>query len=209
MHGFTIKVEDRSEHGKAAVRRMRAEGKVPAVVYGVGIDALSLSVSGKELGRIVDQGARGRLVKLEKEDGPLTVVLKEITRHPVSGSLLHADFHKVALDQLMNTEVSVVVVGENEREVDGAVVVQGLRHIMVECLPTEIPEYVEANVANMEIGNTLRSGDLTLPEGVTLVSDAEAVVVTVTAPSLAVEEETTADETEEQAEKAEEATEEE
>ena len=185
------------------------KGKVPAVVYGVGIDALSLSVSGKELGRIVDQGARGRLVKLEKEDGPLTVVLKEITRHPVSGSLLHADFHKVALDQLMNTEVSVVVVGENEREVDGAVVVQGLRHIMVECLPTEIPEYVEANVANMEIGNTLRSGDLTLPEGVTLVSDAEAVVVTVTAPSLAVEEETTADETEEQAEKAEETTEEE
>lgn len=190
MADFKIKVENRSEHGKGPARQLRATGKVPAIIYGVGMEATSVSVSSKELDRILERGASGRLVQLDTENGVLTVVLKEVKRHPVNGGLLHADFHKVALDKKMHTEVSVVIIGENERPTDGGVLVHGLRQIMVECLPTQIPEYIEANVTKMEIGDSLRSGDLELPAGVTLVSDAEAVIVSITAPAKAIEEET-------------------
>jgi large subunit ribosomal protein L25 len=188
MAGLAIEGELRSATGKGAARKLRAAGKVPAVMYGTNMASQTLEVDAKQLSRLVEQGAQGRLVTLRLGGKERAVLLKDLQIDPIKGDPVHADFHAVALDRKLNTQVSVVILGENVKEDEG-VLVHGAREITVECLPTAIPEYVELNVEDLEVGDTVRAHDLSLPPGVTLVSDPDEVIVSVVLPRAVEEEE--------------------
>ncbi|NLN18169.1 MAG: 50S ribosomal protein L25 [Firmicutes bacterium] len=195
MASLAVKAAARQATGKGPARRARVAGKTPAVMYGAKIAPVALELDARELDRLVEQGALGRLITLELDGETRAVILKDVHRHPIKGTILHADFHAVALDEVLQTVVPVILVGEDERENDGGVVVHSTRELTVECLPTDIPQHLEANVSGLKVGDTLRAGDITMPSGVTLITDPETVVVTVTMPK-AVEEETAEEEAE-------------
>lgn len=189
MESLTIQATERSVSGKGAAHKARQAGKVPAVAYGRDYSAQLLEVDAKELTRLVERGAQGRLVVLNVNGAKRSVLLKEVQRDPLTGRPLHADFHAVALDQKIRTEVPVTITGEG-RLVD-RVLVHGAREVMVECLPMAIPEYFEVNVENLEVGESIKAGQLTLPSDVTLLADPETVIVSITVPRAAIETEST------------------
>ncbi|MGI6610318.1 MAG: 50S ribosomal protein L25 [Limnochordia bacterium] len=188
MASLAIQAVTRQATGKGAARRARAAGKAPAVMYGVGIDSRLLELDARELERLVEQGAHGRLITLSLDGETRAVILKDVQRHPVKGTVLHVDFHAVALDEVLQTSVVVIITGDAEREDDGGVLVHGTRELIVECLPTDIPEHFEADVSGLEIGGTVRAEDVVMPPGVSLVSDPDTVIASVVIPRSVIEE---------------------
>lgn len=193
----------RAGSGKGVARKLRRAGRVPGTVYGGNIETQPISVDGAVLARIEQEAGLHSLIDLQvKDEAGATaavhrVLIKELTRDPVRGELLHVDFHAVALDQEMQTVVSVTVEGDEGRSDDGIVTVV-LRELNIACLPTAIPESLPVDVSGMVIGDVLTVGDIVPPEGVRLLNDAEEPVVTITPPH--VEE---VDEVDEEAEAAE------
>ncbi|MCL6451548.1 MAG: 50S ribosomal protein L25 [Acetobacteraceae bacterium] len=172
--------------GKSEARRLRREGYVPAVLYGHGVPGVALKVDQKELARVVQSaGGRSVLVRLQVkgEGGPSrTVMLKELQRHPIRGSLVHCDFYQVSLTERVHVPVPVVLVGEEEAKKAGGMVQHQMREVMVECLPTDIPERFTVDVSALGVGHHVSVSQLEVPPGVRLLSPGDEVVVTVLAP---------------------------
>jgi large subunit ribosomal protein L25 len=183
MAEVKLKAEIRSEVGKGAARRSRRAGKVPAVLYGRGMEPVALAVDRRELVTALHTEA-GMNVLLELEaDGEKTLALmRELQRDPVKGTLLHADFVKVDRKQAIEIEVPVHLSGESSGVKAGGVLEHPLFTVHVRCLPTNVPEAIEADVSGLAIGDSLRVGDLSAPEGVEILTDPEAVVAHVAAP---------------------------
>lgn len=179
MAELVISGEVRTRTGKGVARRARVAGKVPAVVYGPNQPANSLLVDARELVRAIQQGSEGRLVILNVSGNRQPVILKDVQVDSLKGTPLHADFHAVALDQVIQTSVPIVVTGEQVPGEEPRLVIHDAREITVECLPTAIPESIEVDLVDRAIGETLVASDLVLPAGVTLVSDPETVILSI------------------------------
>jgi len=217
MEQHELMVEMRTASGTSAARRLRRAGMVPAVLYGRGIDSQPLAVSAKSLRDLLHVGGQNVLVRLSVGDGePAMAMIKEIQRHSLNGLVLNVDFYKVSLTEKITADVPVILVGEAPGVKLGGVLDQVLRQVEVECLPTDIPQSLELNVSELQIGHTLHVSDLVAPENVIIVADAADVVVTVAraaeeekpaapAPEEAVEEGVAPAEAEEEAEPAAEA----
>ncbi len=167
--------------GSSAARKLRRAGQVPAVLYDSARNSRPLALDGREAARLAGVAA-GHLVQLKLEGATQPVLVKEVQVDPISGELLHVDFHAVSLDRPVETEVPVVVVGEERREKDGGVLTHYLHHLRVRCLPTRIPDRVEVDVSALKVGQAVRVGDLRLPEGVEVQDDAEELVVAIAEP---------------------------
>jgi large subunit ribosomal protein L25 len=184
-------VEAREQVGSRESRRLRRLGIVPGVLYGGG-EPVAIAVQERELRRALT-GAGGLHSILDVEiDGKGEThasILKEYQVDPVRGYLTHVDLQEVRLDQPISASVSVQLVGGDDAPGvrEGGVLSQPLREVNVEALPLEVPEHLDLDVSGMEIGGTLRIADLPVPEGVTLLDDAESVVATVTAPTRVIE----------------------
>jgi large subunit ribosomal protein L25 len=194
-----LTVQHRDPDGSRAARRLRREGKVPGVVYGGGADPTAFQVDAKVLRQALAH--TGAVLELRVDGaGGTPVVLKELARHPVSGATLHVDFLRVRLDQPIEATVVLELVGaENAPGVkEGGVLEQVTRELTIEALPNDIPDALEHNVEELQIGDTLTLDALTAPAGVKLLDDPETVVATVTPPRLqaAEEEEEIEEETE-------------
>ncbi|HHW10972.1 MAG TPA: 50S ribosomal protein L25 [Firmicutes bacterium] len=183
MSMLTIKASPRTGRGKEAAKKLRAAGMVPAVLYGGAVETQLLAVEAKALSKLISQGAASHLVQLETAAGSLPVLLKEVSRDPLSGRLVHVDFYQVAMDRKLRTVVPVVLTGEGQRAADGGVVVHTAREVEVECLPAQIPDRLEADISKLAIGESLKAADLVLPEGVELVSDPDTVIASITTPA--------------------------
>lgn len=179
---MTIPAEERTETGKGPNRRVRREGRVPAVMYGPKIGNRNLYVSTSTIEKLLASGAGGQLIDVTIGGEKHTVLIKEVQRDPARGDLLHVDFHKVDLDTEVQTTVPLVLVGEDARENDGGFASQTLRELQITCLPTHIPEQIEVDISSLKIGDTLTVGDLTLPEGVQTTDDPGVGIVTIVAP---------------------------
>jgi large subunit ribosomal protein L25 len=185
-----LSVEPREPAGSRAARRLRRTGKVPGVVYGGGDEAVAFQVDSRDL-RLALAHA-GAVLDLNIEGGGSSpVVLKDLVRHPVTGETLHIDLLRVRLDQAIHATVVVELTGaENSPGVkEGGVLEQVTREITIEALPTDIPDSIQYDVSEAVIGDTVTLGALTMPSGVTLIDDPEAVLTTLTPPRLQVEEE--------------------
>jgi large subunit ribosomal protein L25 len=186
----SLSVEPREPEGSRAARRLRRTGRVPGVVYGGGEDPLPFAVDARVLRQTLAHG--GAVIDLSVEGaGGGPVVLKELVRHPVTGATLHIDLLRVRLDQAIHSTVAVDLVGAEDAPgvKEGGVLEQVTREVTIEALPTDIPDAIQHDVSNAEIGDTVTLDALAMPPGVTLVDDGETVLLTLTPPRLQVEEE--------------------
>ena len=207
MAGDRIKLEvqAREARGSADVRRLRAEGLIPGVLYGAGKEPQSFCVGERELRRAItgDHGTHTILDVVVEGDGgkPRPAVLKDYQVHPTKSRLLHVDLHEVRLDRPIQTAVGVELLGESEGVKVGGVLTQVTREVNVEALPMSIPDRLELDISALEIGDSLRVADLVVPEDVTVLDDEDVVLASVAAPR--VEEEPVEAEEDEGAELAE------
>jgi large subunit ribosomal protein L25 len=185
MSEYKLAAENRSEAGKGAARRLRASGRVPAVLYGHGSRPTHLSVDARQFGQALrtDAGVNV-LIQLEVGRNRHLALAKEIQRHPVKGSLIHVDFIEVRRGEKVHVQVPVHLVGEAPGVREGGIADQDLYQLNVEAEVTAVPEAVEADVSGLGIGDVLRVGDLKAPEGAVILDDPEASVVSVVAPAV-------------------------
>jgi large subunit ribosomal protein L25 len=184
----TIDAWPREERGSRACRRLRRRGLVPAVMYGRGEPNVLLTLQEKEIESLME---RHTLIFEVEWDGQKTPVqIKEIQYDALGEDVLHTDLGRISLDETVQVSVSVETQGEAVGVADeGGVLEVVLHELEVECLPTDIPESIEADVSELAIGDDLRVRDLILPDRVEALPDPNTVVVTCVPPMEMVTEE--------------------
>jgi large subunit ribosomal protein L25 len=185
-----LEVQAREPEGSRAARRLRRSGLVPGVVYGGGADPISFSVDARDLRLALAHAGAVLELRVDGET-PTPVVLKELTRHPVTGEPVHLDLLRVRLDQAIHATVVLHLVGQEDAPgvKEGGVLEQVTRELNIEALPNDIPDLIEHDVSAMVIGDTLTLDAVSTPSAVKLLDDPETVIATLTPPRLQVEEE--------------------
>lgn len=184
--------------GSSASRRLRATGKIPAVLYGRGADPAPLSVDWRELRAALttDKGLNA-LLTLQVGRKKTKAIVKELQRHPVRRDVLHVDFLAVDVDVAITTDVPIVIEGEATKVLrEQGIVDQVLSALVISAKPDAIPGHISVDVSDLEIGHTITVGDLVLPPEVTTEVDPDETVVTAQVTSLALAEEEEAEEAE-------------
>jgi large subunit ribosomal protein L25 len=180
-----LTVAQREPSGSRSARRLRREGNVPGVVYGGGEDPLAFQVDARILRQALAHA--GAVLDLSVDGASATpVVLKELTRHPVSGATIHVDLLRVRLDQAIQATVVLELIGAEDAPgaKEGGVLEHVTREVTIEALPNDIPDTLRHDVSAMLIGDTLTLEAVTPPTGVTLLDDPETVIATLTPPKL-------------------------
>ncbi|GEL23524.1 50S ribosomal protein L25 [Pseudonocardia sulfidoxydans NBRC 16205] len=173
-----IDAETRTEFGKGAARRTRRAGKIPAVLYGHGTDPQHLALPSLEFARVVRDQGRNAVLELNISGSPQLALTKTVVVHPIRPYIEHVDLLVIKRGEKVVVEVQVVVTGDAQ---PGSLVTQELNTIEVEADVLSIPESIEVSVEEAAIGTQFLAGGLTLPEGVELRTDPEALVVNVVA----------------------------
>jgi large subunit ribosomal protein L25 len=188
MEIVSLKVGKRSQTGKGPARRMRAAGKVPGVFYGPNNpEAVLLEIERLEFAKKLGGLEGSHLIQLQSDAADLKermVLLREAQEHPVTGQVLHADFYEVDLTKRIEVEVPLHFVGKAAGAEKGGIIQPVVREIVVECLPTDIPGFIEVDVSALDIHDAIHVAELTLPAGAKAVYDDNFTVVTVLAPSV-------------------------
>jgi len=184
MKTVELKAKVREGVGKTAAKKVRAQGGIPANVYGTNSKPLSILVDRKEFQAVTHTQAGGNVLILLKIEGDKekNVLIKEIQRHPVSEAVDHVDFNVISLTKKIRAKVPVHEKGTPAGIKEGGVLDHAHREIEVECLPTEIPDKVEINVENLKINDAIHVKDLALPAGVTCVLAPDEVILKVLPP---------------------------
>jgi large subunit ribosomal protein L25 len=187
---ITINASSRDGVGKGPTRRLRAQGMIPAAVYGEGGDAVAIAVSAKEIATILRSGTGHNTIfklALPQNDGePANVIIKDYQVDPVRGRLLHADLLRLSMTTTTRVSVSVETIGEPPGvKTEGGILELHLRDIEVECLPGDIPEHLKVDVSNLQIGDHVTVADLVYDrEKVKLLVDEHQIVAGVLAPRM-------------------------
>ena len=184
MGHISLNAQERTEFGDGPTRRLRRKGLVPGVVYQPGSPSLALSLPDRELRRALAEGRTAVIDLTIDGSGARPVLLKDWDLHPVRGNVLHVDFQEVDLTVEVEAPVSVVLVGVPAGVKEGGVLDQTLREIVVRALPDTLPDHLEIDVSEMDIGSSTSVADITAPPGVTIVTEPEIVVASVVAPSV-------------------------
>ncbi len=150
----------RVEKGKEAAKKMRHEGRIPAVLYGHGFDSILISLDERSFKSLLrhEKGLHGLLaMKVEGDDGEAhTVVVKELQRDPIKDHILHVDFQKIRSDEELHAEVSLQFVGEPVGVKAGGIMQHYLYGVTVACLPQDLPEFIEVDVSGLNLKENLR-----------------------------------------------------
>jgi large subunit ribosomal protein L25 len=193
MANVNLAAERRSEIGKGNARKLRAAGRIPAVVYGHGREPESLTVDARELGRLLQTITAGStVIELALGGGTARTLIREIQRHPVKRHILHVDFQELVAGEKITVSVPLVFVGTavGVRE-QGGIFEEVMREISITVDPANIPNHIDVDIANLTIGHPIHVRDLQLPAGVTVLDDADATVCAVAGSKAAASEETT------------------
>lgn len=171
---FVVEAETRKDQGTGASRRLRRAGKVPAIVYGGKGQPQPIAVSQNELGKQLKLEAfYSHILTLRLDGQDEQVVLKDLQRHPVRDEIiLHVDFQRVVADQLLRKRVPLHFIGEAGSpgvKTGGGMVEHFVNEVEVECLPANLPEYIEVDLSAIELNQVVHLSALKLPEGVTLI----------------------------------------
>lgn len=189
------------------VKQLRREGWIPAVVFGAKQDATPIQVEERELSAVLREASSTALIDLfiDQEPRPHVVLARDIQREVLTSRLRHVDFYQVQLDRKVRTSPLLEIVGEAPAVQGGeAILVQNMNHIEVECLPGDLVDSIRVDVSSLvSVNDSITVADLPVPPGVTLMSDATEVVVSVVVPRAAIEEEEAAAEAEAEAEEEE------
>jgi large subunit ribosomal protein L25 len=173
-----LAAEPRTEFGKGAARRTRRAGKIPAVLYGHGSDPKHLALPALEFARVVREHGHNAVLTLEIDSASELALTKTVTKHPIKNYIEHVDLLLVRRGEKVTVELPVVLIGE---AAPGTLVAQDLSSVLIEADALNIPEQVEVSLAGVQAGLQIKASELTLPSGVNLITDAEALVVAVNA----------------------------
>jgi large subunit ribosomal protein L25 len=185
-----LKAERREGAGKGVARKVRAAGRVPAIVYGHGIDPLPISVDGRELFHVLHTDAGlNALVDLRVGQDHFLAMAREVQRDHLRGQFLHVDFLRIARDEKISVEVPIHLVGESHGVKEGGVVEHHLWTLHMECFPQDVPDAIEADITKLGIGESLRVSDLDIPDTLSLLTAPDETVVSVVTPQILVVEE--------------------
>lgn len=183
----TLNAQVRAERGKNAMRRLRREGYVPAVLYGHGDTNQALVVRAQELDKLIASVAvENTIIDLKIDGGaPTTILVREMQEHPTKPHILHIDFFQIHAGEKIELDIPIRLHGTpiGVRE-SGGVLQEVLRELRVECLPRDIPEAVDIEIGELGIGDVIHVRDVTLPD-VVILNDEDLVIATVAAPSVA------------------------
>src|SRR2546422_11579192 len=181
-----LKAERRAETGRAAVRKLKARGIVPAVIYGGKEKSQPLQVSARDINAILSHASgENILVELEidSEKSKRTALVQEIQHSPVGGDVLHVDFRAVSMDQNIQADVPVEAVGvANGVKNFGGLLEQNLRSLTIECLPRDLPDRITVDVSALNIGDSIHVRDIQLPSGVAAKVQLDLTAFSVLAP---------------------------
>ena len=200
----TLVADDNRPVGKSAARKIRREGKVPAIVYGLGSDPTPVAVPSREFEHILHgPGGINTLISLELSGKQDLVLARQLVRHPVRHTLVHVDFIRVRRDQPVAAEVPIHLTGEPQGVKDGGILEQIDFTLSIEAKPADLPTGIEADVSHLGIGDQLTVGELKLPPGVISTQEPGDLVAVVAQPrGLELPEEIEAAEAEEEEEAA-------
>lgn len=182
-----MQMEPREAGGKEKAKKLRRAGKLPGIFYGPKTQAIPLEVSMKEFVTRVGGLEGSHLIRIKSESPLLAdkvALLKEMQFHPVTGTVLHADFYEVDLTVKIQVRIPLHFVGKAAGVVRGGILQPVVREIEVECLPMDIPEYVNVEVSSLDIGDALHVTDLSVPPGVEPIYESNFTVVTVVPPTV-------------------------
>jgi large subunit ribosomal protein L25 len=185
-----IDADIRTEFGKGAARRTRRAGRIPAVLYGHGTDPQHLSLPSLEFARVVREQGRNAVLTLNISGRPQLALTKTVVTHPIRPYIEHVDLVVISRGEKVGVEVQIVVTGEAGPD---TLVTQELNTIEVEADVSNIPEQIEVSVEGLAPGTQIHASDVVLPEGTTLRTDAEILVVNVVAAPTAAQVEASMD----------------
>jgi large subunit ribosomal protein L25 len=175
--------------GKGSARTLRAQGRIPAVIYGHGRDPLSLAIDAREIEKLLSRiSAESTVIELSLDGKSARTLIREIQRHPFKRQILHVDFQELVAGEKVTVRLPIVLSGipDGVRQ-DGGILDQTMRELEVEVDPANIPNHVEIEVTSLKIGDSIHVRDIPLPEGVEIVGDEDASVCVVSAPRAVVE----------------------
>lgn len=206
MSTIELTANVRSDLGKGASRRLRHADLIPAVVYGANKDAVSVSLEHRLVLKAQEQESfYSQVISLVIDGEKNDVIVKDIQRHPFKPKVMHVDFLRVVAGQEIHTTVPVHFINEDKPAKAGGVVSHQVTEIEIACLPKDLPEFIEVDVADLKVGDSLHLSDVKLPAGVSSVelakgADHDGAVVTVDTPKISAADEDDADEAEADAE---------
>ncbi|MFH1313385.1 MAG: 50S ribosomal protein L25 [Candidatus Eisenbacteria bacterium] len=188
MATVELKAKTRETSGKGSARKARAAGLVPAVIYGEGEKPQALVIGSKDFNSVIHTTARDNVIldlKVEgAKQGEYKAIIREIQIHPVRREVLHVDFQHISMTKEITVNVPIKIVGESVGvKTNDGILELILREVEVECLPADIPDGIEMDVTELDIGNSLQVKDLHV-ENARIVSDMDSTVVTIGAPAV-------------------------
>ena len=187
MEEITLNIETRAEHGKAAARRLRRSGKVPGVFYGPKSAATPIAVDRKDFAAHVANLEGSHLIRFASAAADLqkrVALVREVQHHPVTGGIIHVDFYEVDLTKRLTVTVPLHFIGRAKGVAEGGILQPILREMEVECLPTDIPQYIEVDVTALDIHDAVHLADVQMPPNVTAVFETNEAVVSVLPPTV-------------------------
>ena len=192
---YTLEATVRTDKGTGASRRLRHANQVPAILYGADKEPQNIALAHNKVWQAqANEGFYSHILTLVVDGEKQEAILKDVQRHPFKPTILHLDFQRVDANHKLHTNVPVHFIGEETAVKSGGTVAHTMTELEVTCLPKDLPEFIEVNVAELELGQTLHISDLTLPAGVSSVElgkgeSHDLAVVTLHAPKGASEEE--------------------
>lgn len=193
MSEFTLNAQARNDLGKGASRRLRREANlVPGIIYGAGKDAVSIAIESREIAKLLlNDASYSSILTIDLDGKKEDVMMKDLQRHPAKNFVMHADFIRVVAGQKLTALVPVVLLNEENAvgvKRDGGELFRPAPEVEVTCLPKDLPEAIEVDVANLEVGQTIHLSNIEAPAGVefnVLLAGNDQAVVSINASRVA------------------------
>ncbi|HEX6134734.1 MAG TPA: 50S ribosomal protein L25/general stress protein Ctc [Longimicrobiales bacterium] len=183
-----LNAEPRQDHGKSATRKMRASGRIPAVVYGHGEETRMLSVDAHELDQLFSRVHWENTIielKIKGERSAVRTLVREVQSHAYKPHVLHVDFQQIHAGETVHVSVPIRLIGNAPGVKEGGVLTQPESDLDIRCTPDRIPEYLEVDISQLGIGDAVHLRDIALPDGVVTDTDPDRTICSVAPPTVA------------------------
>lgn len=187
MQRIKLSVTKRREVGSSAVRRLRSNGIIPGVIYGKGIRPIPIKIALRDIhsvkgGDIAENVLVDLVVRDRDKEEIKTVIVKELQKDTIKGDWLHIDFNEISLKERLKTKVPIELTGDAIGVTQGGILEQIMYELEIECLPVDIPQSINVDVTNLAIGQTIYVKDIVVSDKISILSNLELPVVSVSVP---------------------------
>lgn len=187
MARIKLHVTKRRELGSSNVRRLRNSGIIPGIIYGKGKDPIPIKVNIRDIhgikgSSIAENILLDLVIKDRSEEITKTVIVKELQKDPIKGDWLHIDFNEISLKERLRTKVPIELTGDAVGVTQGGILEQIMHELEIECLPVDIPSHISVDITNLSIGQTIYVKDVTVSDRITVLTNPQLPIVSVSAP---------------------------